>query len=223
MRGKPASIFLRATFLAVARGPVFSGRSLPDCSYAFSFLGVQERKRFAKERRRQRKPFGKGFLWTLSKNRGAAAPQTLWGFKRVRVKHRAQAFPRGPIPPIRGKCPEGTKRVGTGGPAKRGRMRDREQSPFASQYDSAPRPSSASLRSAPSPKGRQGCVRFPEPSKGSPCGKGSWRRKASEGIERRSPDAVGMFHCPLHNPSVSFADSSLYTKEPLVRCFFNSI
>ena len=68
--------------------------------------------------------------------------------------HRAQAFPWGPIPPIRGKCPEGTKRVGTGGPAKRGRMRDREQSPFASQYDSAPRPSSASLRSAPSPRGR---------------------------------------------------------------------
>ena len=44
--------------------------------HAFSFLGVQERKRLAKERRRQRKPFGKGFLWTLSKNRGAAAPQT---------------------------------------------------------------------------------------------------------------------------------------------------
>ena len=48
--------------------------------HAFSFLGVQERKRLAKERRRQRKPFGKGFLWTLSKNRGAAAPQTPEGF-----------------------------------------------------------------------------------------------------------------------------------------------
>ena len=48
--------------------------------HAFSFLGVQERKRLAKERRRQRKPFGKGFLWTLSKNRGAAATQTPEGF-----------------------------------------------------------------------------------------------------------------------------------------------
>ena len=33
----------------------------------------------------------------------------------------SKAFPGGPIPPVRGKCPEGTKGVGTGGP--KGRMR----------------------------------------------------------------------------------------------------
>ena len=64
------------------RGPRAKGSLAGTCQvgHAFSFLGVQERKRLAKERRRQRKPFGKGFLWTLSKNRGAAAPQTPEGF-----------------------------------------------------------------------------------------------------------------------------------------------
>ena len=60
-------------------------------------------------------------------------------------------------------------------------MRDREQSPFALQYDSAPRPSSASLRSAPSPRGRQGCVSHPTPNRGGACrAKRSPRRNAPE-------------------------------------------
>ena len=51
-----------------------------------------------------------------------------------------------------------------------------------------------------------------------PLRQGELAPKATEGIERRSPDAVGIFYSLLHNPSVSFADSPLYTKGPLVRC-----
>ena len=85
-------------------------------------------------------------------------PQGKARVRPVSIAPKGSPCGKGPIPPIRGKCPEGTKRVGTLAP------------------------------------------------------------KASEGIERWSPDAVGMFHCLLRNPSVSFVDSSLYTKEPLVRC-----
>ena len=69
-------IFCFPTGRAWPRGQSLTGRNLPDGPRAFSFFCTKERKRLAKERNRQRKPFEKGFLWTLSKNRGAAAPQT---------------------------------------------------------------------------------------------------------------------------------------------------
>jgi len=62
-----------AVFVLAVRGGkrrFGSGRSLPAGPNAFSFLGVQERKRFAKERKRQRKPFGRVFSGLFPKLKG---------------------------------------------------------------------------------------------------------------------------------------------------------
>ena len=74
--------------------------------------------------------------------------------------HRPLGFPWGPIPPIRGKCPAGTKGVGTDGcgASLRRQMRVGEQLRFAEHaklFASAPRPSSVSLRLTASPRGSQ--------------------------------------------------------------------
>ena len=54
-----------------------SGRSLPAGPNAFSFLLVQERKRLAKERRRQRKPFGRVFSGLFPKLKGCGPSDSL--------------------------------------------------------------------------------------------------------------------------------------------------
>ena len=52
---------------------------------------------------RPRKPLR--FSWIFPARTGRFAPKS--------------AFPYGPVPPVRGKCPEGTKGVGTGGAKRR--------------------------------------------------------------------------------------------------------
>ena len=124
------------------------------------FLAAQRRTASAVKKKLPKENPWKGFSLDSFPNRGAAA-----------LRHPG-AFKWGPRPSLP---------LGEGGPAKRGRMRDREHSPFALQYDSAPRPSSASLRSAPSPRGRQGCVPHPTPNRGGACrAKRSPRRPAPE-------------------------------------------
>ena len=65
------------------KGHCFSGRSLPAGPNAFSFLLVQERKHFAKERRRQRKPFGRVFsgLFPKLKGRGPSDSSGVLGLR----------------------------------------------------------------------------------------------------------------------------------------------